>query len=120
LTVGRPILWPSLLGMRFSTVTMAKRKHRRHDEILRQWRVLLALSNKEWFNLREIYDCLPPRPRRHKRTILRDLEVLSKVFPIERRRGDRAEYQWRLRHVLTIPATIPRRASSRGHRPRRI
>lgn len=76
----------------------------RHEEILRQWRVLLALDHREWYRLTEIYDSMT-RPRPHVRTIRRDLEVLSEVFEIERRRardeGSRKSYfQWRLRAPL--------------------
>lgn len=70
----------------------------RYGQILRQWRILLALSDREWFNLLEIRDSIPGR-RLHKRTILRDMETLTRVFPIERRTFD-GYYQWRLRQRI--------------------
>jgi hypothetical protein len=82
------------------------RSHRfkRGDQVKRQWRILLALSDRDWFTLREIFDDLP-RVNRHRRTNLLDLEILSDVFPIQRRewRDEESglwEYQLRLRWPL--------------------
>ena len=59
----------------------------------------MALSEREWFTLKEIWDSLP-KPRPHKRTVMRDLDALMEVFPVQRRVGDNWEYQYRLRHPL--------------------
>jgi hypothetical protein len=73
----------------------------RHEQILRQWRLLLALSDREWFSIDELRDCLP-RPRPHRRTILRDMEALTAVFPIQRRgrRGASDKFEFQLRRPL--------------------
>jgi hypothetical protein len=77
----------------------------RYDQILRQWRVLLALSHRQWFTVNEVRDSIP-KPRPHRRTIMRDLEVLEKVFPIQKRhwksRNGLAELQYRLRYPLNM------------------
>ncbi len=73
--------------------------HERNQQIKRQWRILLALSDREWFTLREILDSIP-QAHRHKRTIMRDLEMLREVFPIERRIDDHHTFQYRLKWPL--------------------
>jgi hypothetical protein len=86
-------------------------RHTRNNQIIRQWRLLLALNHREWFSLLELRDCLP-KPRPHKRTIMRDMEGLARVFPIERRQGDSRlpfgqkgtigyQFEYRLRRPLT-------------------
>jgi hypothetical protein len=75
---------------------------KRNQQVLRQWRILLALDHREWFSIRELHDCLPDPP--HKRTIFRDLEGLRELFPIERRVWSGTtgyELQYRLRKPLT-------------------
>jgi hypothetical protein len=78
-------------------------RHKRNNQIIREWRILLALDHREWFNLAELRDSLP-RPRPHMRTIRRDMEALALVFPIERRssKGDFGiwQYEFRLRRPL--------------------
>lgn len=71
----------------------------RNDQVVRQWRELLALSDREWFTLKEIWDSLP-KPRPHKRTIMRDMGALTEVFPIQRRIGDDGQFQYRLRRSI--------------------
>lgn len=71
----------------------------RNDQVVRQWWELLALSDREWFTLKEVGDSLP-EPRPHKRTVMRDLDALMEVFPVQRKVGDNWEYQYRLRHSL--------------------
>jgi hypothetical protein len=78
-------------------------KRQRTKQVVRQWQILLALSDQEWFSLRQIRDCLADPP--HMRTVRRDLEGLSEVFPIQRRlaRQERIGseiYQYRLRRPL--------------------
>ncbi len=71
----------------------------RNGQVVRQWRALLSLSDKEWFTLKEVWDSLPiPRP--HKRTVMRDLDARMRVFPIQQRIGDTGEFQYRLRRSL--------------------
>jgi len=76
----------------------------RNAQIIRQWRLLLALDHRQWFSLWELWDCIP-KPRPHKRTIMRDMAALMTVFPIQRRRGDRndghgMQFEYRLRRPL--------------------
>lgn len=71
----------------------------RNNQVVRQWRELLALSNREWFTSKEIWGLLG-KPRPHKRTVMRDLDALMEVFPINRRRGGAGELQYRLRRSL--------------------
>ena len=80
------------------------RHHERNEQVIRQWRLLLALNHREWFSLLELRDCLP-KPRPHKRTVMRDLDALMTVFPISRRQRDRADshgiqFEYRLRRPL--------------------
>lgn len=74
----------------------------RYDQIERQWRVLLALSDHDWYSVNEVADSVGAP--RHRRTIMRDLETLSGIFPIERRReqvrSGLSEHQYRLRKPL--------------------
>jgi hypothetical protein len=74
----------------------------RNAQIIRQWRLLQALDHRQWFTVNQLHDCLP-RPRPHRRTVLRDLEGLSEAFPIEwrGRRGDPPGFEFRLRRPLT-------------------
>jgi len=76
----------------------------RNAQIIRQWRILLALDHKQWFTLWELRDCLP-KPRPHKRTIMRDMDALMSVFPIQQQRGDRTDghgiqFEYRLQRSL--------------------
>jgi hypothetical protein len=73
-------------------------RYKRNGQIIRQWRLLLALDHKQWFSLYELRECLP-NPKPHKRTIMRDMEALAVVFPIERRTASEKgipEFQYRL------------------------
>jgi hypothetical protein len=80
-------------------------RHKRNGQIIREWRILLSLSDREWFNLPELRDSLPT-PRPHMRTIRRDMEALTIVFPIRRRswKGDFGiwQYEFRLRQPLEL------------------
>ncbi len=53
----------------------------RHEQVVRQWRELLALSDREWFTLKEIWESLS-RSRPHELTVMRDLDALMEVFAV--------------------------------------
>lgn len=59
----------------------------RYAQVLRQWCILLAPSDREWFNLLGIREPIPGR-RPHKRIVLSEMGTLSHVFPIKRQKFD--------------------------------
>lgn len=78
----------------------------RGDQVKRQWRILLAMSDCRWHSLAEVW-AITPRPRPHKRTIMRDLDVLMDVFAIRQRYvpGEQSGglYEYRMPHSILRP-----------------
>jgi hypothetical protein len=61
---------------------------RRNAQIRRQWLILRTIDDGAWWSIDEIIEAAGIGDR-HRRTVLRDMEVLMTVFPISRRQGDR-------------------------------
>lgn len=81
------------------------RPHGRHQEIARQWTILLILDEWGACSLRDIRRRLPHPLRPHMRTVRRDLHFLSHVFRIEEwREGHEYRYRLAVRRVLSRAA----------------
>jgi len=95
------------------------RRSRRGSQVGRQWRVLTALSDGDWATVDQLRRRIP-LPRPHRRTIMRDLEVLVRIFPLEREGGPGDRLRYRLpgpvAAVMALAASWRRRRATTSGR----